>query len=538
VFSGPIQVKGQKLLYSIVHDVTGRKQAEEALRQAHAELEKRVEDRTAQLMAVYGQLEAFFTHSITPMVFLDKDFHFIRVNEAYARACQRRVEDFPGHNHFEFFPHEENQAIFADVVRNKTPYQTLARPFEFPDHPEWGVTYWDWTLMPILDEAGEVDFLVFFLNEVTERRRAEEALEFERRRIFEVLERIPAHVSLLRPDYTFVFVNGEFVRRFGDPGSKRCYELIGRPSPCEECLGIQVFQTGNPMVWEWTSPAGRHYQNYHHPFIDVDGSPLVLEMGVDITERKRAERDLQVLNEELERRVKERTVELECANRELEAFSYSVSHDLKAPIRAIQGFSRMLTKEHADRLDKEGLRLFNVIISNTEVMARLIDDLLALARLGRHQVKKAHLDLAAMIRENFERLRAQEPEREFQLTVPELPQAWGEPSLINQVMMNLLGNALKYTRGKKIATIEVGGYMEGQETIYYVKDNGVGFDERYSHKLFGVFQRLHGGTEYEGTGVGLAIVQRIILRHGGRVWAEGKVGDGATFYFALPRKAE
>jgi len=247
------------------------------------------------------------------------------------------------------------------------------------------------------------------------------------------------------------------------------------------------------------------------------------------------EEALKNLNEELEQRVKERTAELEYANREMESFSYSVSHDLKAPVRAIQGFSQMLMVEHADRLDPEGLRLLKVVTDNTKVMHHIIDDLMALSRLGRLEIRKGSVNLTSMARQVFDRLREQTPERDVQLIMGDLPQGRGDQSLLYQVMENLLNNAIKYTRSGKTAVIEVGGKDEENETIYYVKDNGVGYDERYADKLFSPFQRLHSHEEYEGAGVGLAIVKRIIERHGGRVWAEGKVNEGAIFYFALPK---
>jgi len=213
-----------------------------------------------------------------------------------------------------------------------------------------------------------------------------------------------------------------------------------------------------------------------------------------------------------------------------------VSHDLKAPVRAIDGFARMLKREHADRLDAEGLRLLQVIRDNAKLMATLIDDLLALSRLGRTQIRKSVVNLTAMTQTVFDQLLAQEPHRDSRLTVGDLPPALGDQSLLYQVMQNLLVNAVKFTKSRKTGVIEVGGRTEDKENIYYVKDNGVGFDERYISNLFRPFQRLHSGGGYEGTGVGLAIVKRIIQRHGGRAWAEGKVGEGATFYFALPKE--
>jgi PAS domain S-box-containing protein len=272
-----------------------------------------------------------------------------------------------------------------------------------------------------------------------------------------------------------------------------------------------------------------------HLVKDENNRPQRIEgVFLDISKRIRAEAEIRRLNEELEQRVLQRTAQLEAANKELEAFSYSVSHDLRAPLRAIEGFARIVLDEYAPKLDDEGRRLLDVITGNTRKMGQLIDDLLAFSRLSRQQMAFGPVDMVALADDVFPELKSTEKGRRIEFKINALPAAHGDRSMLRHVLLNLLSNALKFTRPRAKARIEFGGQAAIGETIYYIKDNGVGFDMEYAHKLFGVFQRLHGSEEFEGTGVGLAIVQRIVLRHGGRVWAKSGKKGGATFYFSLP----
>lgn len=248
-------------------------------------------------------------------------------------------------------------------------------------------------------------------------------------------------------------------------------------------------------------------------------------------------REITVLNASLEQRVEERTNQLQCINRELEAFAYSVSHDLRAPLRAIDGFSVFLEQEAIGKLDAEGMRLLGVIRSNARKMDRLILDLLTLSRATQTELKYVRIDMPSLVKSVYNEIATAEVRKLFAFTLEPLPEAWGDPGLLRQVWVNLLANAVKYSMKSPLKEIEVGGYLKDGEHVYFVRDSGAGFNPEYTSKLFGAFQRLHKAEDFEGSGIGLATVQRIIHRHGGRVWAEGRENAGAKFYFSLPGRS-
>lgn len=255
----------------------------------------------------------------------------------------------------------------------------------------------------------------------------------------------------------------------------------------------------------------------------------------EIEERKKAEAEVRRLNDDLEERVRRRTEQLEEANRDLESFSYSVSHDLKAPLRAIDGFSNILIKKWTKMSDEDRGRLLGVVSDGARMMGRLIEDILAFSRAGRKELDLVDTDLEELAKGVVEEMGAANPDRALRFNVTTLPSAVGDRAALRQVFQNLLSNAVKFTRTREIGVIEIGGRETPAENVYYVRDNGVGFDAQYVEKLFRVFQRLHSEKEYEGTGIGLAIVKRFVTKIGGRVWAEGEVNGGATFYFTLPK---
>jgi signal transduction histidine kinase/DNA-binding response OmpR family regulator len=390
------------------------------------------------------------------------------------------------------------------------------------------------------------------------RAKEREALEnAHRERLHHMLMQAPAAITILRGhDLLFEFVNPLYEKLVGRPVPlgrplrEVIPEVASQPGVMERFRN--VLKTGEPFVGtEVSSKWDRHgkgtleegffnliYQAVRDEHGRITG---VLTFAVEVTEQVVARRKLELLanelnqlNAELEGRVRDRTAQLQEANKELESFSYSVSHDLRAPLRHITGFAQLLDRKVGAKLDDTSRGYLKTIVTAAQQGGTLVDDLLAFSRMGRAELRQTRVELQPLVEEVRRELEADAGGRNIEWRIHPLPEVKADPSLLRQVIRNLLGNAMKYTRPKPDALIEVGSRETPNEVEVWVRDNGVGFEMQYVDKLFGVFQRLHTTEEFEGTGIGLANVRRIISRHGGRTWAEGALGQGATFHFSLP----
>jgi PAS domain S-box-containing protein len=358
-------------------------------------------------------------------------------------------------------------------------------------------------------------------------------------------EAVPDAIALLDLEYRIVRANKAMAAKLGispvECVGLTCYGAIcGHSVAPPNCPYSRVLQDGRECTVEMRDDRlAADYLVTVSPLRGKDGRLIGgVHVARDISERKLAEKELELHRMHLEELVAERTAELTAANQELEKFSYTVSHDLRAPLRHMSGFVELLERHMRSQLDEKSKHYISAIASSAKRMGMLIDDLLAFSRMGRTEMQKNKINLNALLRSAILEGQHEAKMRDITWDIAELPDVYGDPSMMSLVFSNLVSNAIKYTGTRSRAEIEIGYKNNKDEIVFFVKDNGIGFDMKYADRIFGVFQRLHTQAEFEGTGIGLANVQRIIVRHGGRVWAEGVVGQGAIFYFSIPKTKE
>ena len=462
------------------------------------------------------------------------------VSPAITRVSSYRPEEVIGLPFIDLIHPDDHAGLQASFLRI---LDGVLEPSEFRCLDKNGSVVWVRSSSRPLFENGAICGVSGVFTDITPRRIAEEALVESEARYRQLVEMSPDMIAV-HSEGRFVFLNEAGVRLLGATGveailGRSIYEFIAaetRPATIER---IQDILGGGPP----SSHQAQRLRRIDGSIVEVEvaamallfrGSPAVHVVVRDVSERRRAEAEIRRAKETLEQRVRSRTAELEAANRELEAFSYSVSHDLRAPLRVIEGFSRMFLDEFAEAVDPKARDYIERVHATSTRMGELIRDMLSLARVSRVAMSPTRVDLTAIAATVVAELRQVAPGREVETVLAEGLVVDGDPSLLRVMLENLLGNAWKYTSRLARARIEFGAKETEEGTVYFVRDNGAGFDMRYAGRLFGTFQRLHPESEFEGTGIGLATVQRIVQRHGGRVWAEAVPDQGATFWFTLP----
>jgi PAS domain S-box-containing protein len=488
------------------------------------------------------------------ILLLDIEGHILTWNKGAERLKGYAPHEIIGRHFSIFYPREDIEA--GKPARE---LQIAEENGRYEDE-NWrvrkdGTRFWANVVITALrDETGTLRGFGKVTRDFTNRKRAEDD-KFQM-----AVESAPNAMVIINADGRIVLVNTQTEKMFGYARA----ELLGQNI---ELLMPDRFRDQHPLdrTGFFKNPQARAMGAGFDLFgRRKDASEFAVEIGlnpvrtgeglfvisaiVDVSDRKRAEQEIRTLNENLEQRVADRTSELEAANKELDSFSYSISHDLRAPLRAIEGFSRIVLEDFSAPLAPEGKAYLQRVRDNTRHMSQLVDELLKFSRLGRQTMLKQIVDMNQIVRNCLGEMTQELKGRKVEFMTGDLPPCSGDPTLLHQVWANLLSNAVKYTRKQELARIEIGCRTElqlpaegqpitqgsaGFDTVYFVKDNGAGFDMKYVAKLFGVFQRLHRAADFEGTGVGLAFVQRIVQRHGGRIWADAKPNQGATFSFTL-----
>lgn len=539
-------------------------------------LESLVEARTRELSESEKRFRTIIEQATEAMYLCDMDGNIIDTNQqacksiGYSRdeMLKLKITDLDA----EFDENEKVKPKFREINLNEI------KTFESVHRRKNGNSF----PVEISSSLIEIDgskMVLGFVRDISERKETEQKIIRMGQHYQALIEKAPDGIVLIDADGNFKFISPSARKMFGYSNTDK---VTSHPTesthPDDQPLVLSLLQNlvQNPsevstLQYRFSDKAGK-WRWLESTFSNLLSDPSVEAIVInfrDITDRKVAEEEINKLNEELERKVIDRTNELESrsrellnneaallnlvedlnlksdelqrsaaqlevANKELEAFSYSVSHDLRAPLRAINGFVSILVEDYEKILDDEGKRICGIIQSNATKMGQLIDDLLSFSRLIRSEFNHSKIDMDSLVKSVIADFEVQQDLSQKNVLIHDLPQTYGDQNMIKQVWINLISNALKYSSKNEHVKIDIGSYPDKAEIVYFIKDNGVGFNMEYVHKLFGVFHRLHNMNEFEGTGVGLAIVQRIIKRHRGRVWAEGEVGKGATFFFSLP----
>jgi PAS domain S-box-containing protein len=522
-------------LAKITRDITERKQNEDKKEIINAELERRDKENKKKIITNELKFRKLIEQSYEGISLLDKNLHVI-----FRSISSERIN---GWSNIVMDEGEITELAHPDdkILVNRLFADLLARPgvpiiSEFRTRHRQGHYIWVECLYNNMLGDKNISAIVCNFRDVTDRKNAEEEIRKKTEQIEDILESITDGFIAMDSNFCITYANKRISEMIGYSAETIIGKYVWDQFP--EAVGSETYKAFNKAFTEqkyvchedYYAPSSLWQENHIYP--SAGGLSVFVR---DISERKKAEKEILLFNENLEKKVVERTLQLEAANKELESFSYSVSHDLRTPLRAVNGYAMMLKEDFGSKLGAEGDRVINIIMDNARRMGQLIDDLLTFSHLGRKEIKSQNVDINEMVKMCIKELLLNEVKK-YQVKVRELPQCQADGAMLKQVWMNLIGNAIKYSSKQDLPKIEIGFTSDKKRDIYYVKDNGVGFDMQYSNKLFGVFQRLHSNDQFEGTGVGLALVKRIIDKHGGEIWVEAHLNEGATFYFSLTGK--